>query len=718
MPSLGFLIGRIVQHVYLNVTRQTPSKQCAKMAKALLSLSFLWYAAAVSAAQDSFDQPDHMRLNFSSASPHVFASAFGLLQQWSNTFCPFGHSIVPCEIPINTNLYHARIDGDLPPSPEWFAFDAAMSYSIAGTLDTSHLLTYRTTKKVKCIYFDGTSAALNGDGNMDSQMVFIHNNSANVPKNPTFGPGKPNNRTSGDPNGPMLGAEYDRAEGLCAYIRENNLGGRGWGYEGIVRMNAGFELIWCDFESPSARLVSRINSGGHEFLDNDNSDDWAASLRDGDSRQFTGQKALQEPLIEDNERVRKPSPRRRRYMGSDVGWLTASANQYGFVGGMPGRGEVRVKLDSCGIWSFYDSGLVDQETARVTEERKTLNITSNGDWKSPADEDDREDGLQLLQRRRRSHRADHISKRDGLYMQDSIEQRLRMALDPMTNNCSGIDWHQTAEEIVLDYSTNLQGLVGLLKDLPNEFEKNRTETLAWLIPVRELGHLMMAPYYEYPSKSEIKASAGKAFRRDAPAAQDAYERCRDQHLPFGSESLASSEKPFFSATTDVLGAICQVVLSTFLSFEAVYYTAFDTPSSTLASLEIRQTAIKRRHDVEELMAWLGWADQWTACNPGCGPSELCWIPMWPISFMTRPSRKEEVQEGPDDRSPPRGRRPPPHGGPYHGGPYGGPYGGPHHGGPYGGPHYGPPPGFGWGDDDGFLWEPVCVNRTQMLAGMY
>jgi hypothetical protein len=61
--------------------------------------------------------------NFSSSAPHYFASAYGLLQQWSNTFFPNGHSIVPCEIPPLTKLYHGRKDAEVPPSPEWIAFD-------------------------------------------------------------------------------------------------------------------------------------------------------------------------------------------------------------------------------------------------------------------------------------------------------------------------------------------------------------------------------------------------------------------------------------------------------------------------------------------------------------------------------------------------------------------------------------------------------------------
>lgn len=62
-------------------------------------------------------------LNFSASAPHFFASVYGLLQQWPNTFFPNGHSIVPCEIPPLTTLYHGRKDAHEVPSPEWVSFD-------------------------------------------------------------------------------------------------------------------------------------------------------------------------------------------------------------------------------------------------------------------------------------------------------------------------------------------------------------------------------------------------------------------------------------------------------------------------------------------------------------------------------------------------------------------------------------------------------------------
>lgn len=87
--------------------------------------------------------PAAASLDFSSSSPHIFSSLRSLLQQWPNTFFPNGHSVVPCEIPPFTSLYHGRRDDQLPPDPEWFAFDIEMSYGIMGSSQSSHMLTVR-----------------------------------------------------------------------------------------------------------------------------------------------------------------------------------------------------------------------------------------------------------------------------------------------------------------------------------------------------------------------------------------------------------------------------------------------------------------------------------------------------------------------------------------------------------------------------------------------
>src|SRR5271163_2903916 len=125
--------------------------------------------------------------------------------------------------------------------------DIEMSYGIFGSGRNAHMLTYQSVKPIGCLYFDGMSAALMGTGQLDSQMVFLDGN--------TTGPSQP------EPAGPGPGVfgELERAQRLCQWVRDNELGGLGWGVEGIVRMNAGFEMTWCNFSSPSIRLLSHLN---------------------------------------------------------------------------------------------------------------------------------------------------------------------------------------------------------------------------------------------------------------------------------------------------------------------------------------------------------------------------------------------------------------------------------------------------------------------------
>ncbi|KAL8679095.1 MAG: hypothetical protein Q9186_004590 [Xanthomendoza sp. 1 TL-2023] len=190
----------------------------------------------------SFPEP---RLNFSSPAPHIFSTVHGLLRQGYNTFFPNGFSVVPCEIPAFTPLYHGWLNDKTPQSPEWLASTPDMTYGIMGSTQNSFLSTYQTTQPVKCLYFDGASGALGESGTMDTQMLFLYGN--------TTGP--PGKKRSAE----LLWDEYARAERLCEWLQERGLNAPGQGIEGIARMSAGFELIWCNFSSPSLRLVSRFN---------------------------------------------------------------------------------------------------------------------------------------------------------------------------------------------------------------------------------------------------------------------------------------------------------------------------------------------------------------------------------------------------------------------------------------------------------------------------
>lgn len=572
------------------------------------------------------------RLNFSSPHPLIFHSTFSLLQQWANTFYPTGLTVAPCIIPKHTTLYHAHHNGSFPPSPEWFGFDASMAYAILGSLPDSHLLTFRTTKDVKCLYFDGASAALMGDGTMDSQMLLIHNSSNQVPEDPHFGmpPSRPGHNETGPPDRygrPPPGrypleAEYNRAEGLCSFIKEKNLGGPGWGYEGFVRMNAAFEMIWCNFSSPSAKMISWLNVSSPRI--------------EGIEQSLSDSVSLLDDPPKHPPRLGKPfwDFRSMPFRGRSVyEWFLSATKTYGFVGGTPGRGEVRIKIDSCGLFSFYDPLLHDQEHARIEQERRALNLTVRGYWQQTT-ASDREAALQRLARRRRWQRAVNVSESDGQYMRDQIASRMRDTLEDSKPHCSGIDWVSVAQTIVAIYSADIYELKTALNETPPF--TNTTRTREWLSNIRGLAHHLYMPYYEYPPLP-LQDPLDVAFSVSVPTSQAALARCKDQTSLSQEDidQLSSSESLTHQAVSDVLSNLCSTLLSVFLSTEVIWLSHFNNIShipelAPPLRHTITSTMTRHLHAIEELMAWLGWADQWTNCSPGCEFGMTCAIPIWPV----------------------------------------------------------------------------------------
>lgn len=596
--------------------------------------------------QQEQERDEYPLLNFSSPSPLIFHSVFGLLQQWPNTFFEYGHTIAPCVVPKNTNLYHAHYNGDPPPSPEWFGFDAEMSYAILGTLPNSHMLTYRTVRDVQCLYFDGASASLMHDGDMDSQMVFIHNSSANVPDVPRFGrpPPKsgPYNDTRNWTDWNPLQAEYDRARGLCDFFNDNGLGGLGWGYEGVVRMNAGFEMIWCNFSSPSAKLVSWLNVSA-PLLDGDTSIDSVRPALD---------KVPSEPQRNDSRR-RSPIPINHPFQqrSSIYDWFASAAKRYGFAGSNPGRGETRVKIDSCGLFTLYDPVMLEQERARIQMERSQFNISVDGHWISPNDSE-RTAALTQLSRRRRMQRASNVTESDGKYMRHAVQTRMRGLLGEQRGICSGIDWIAITRDIVSDYGLGLTGLASLLSNFSILHMDEARERLR---TVRESIHRVYMPYYEYPSFT--KDTLDIAFSTRAPQSKAALERCTTRYKPADLAELSTSENVTYGAIEDALSAICDTMLPVFLSVERSwlrYYNNVSHPvpgDSSSMLQEFSRIMRRNQRSVEELMAWLGWVDQWTACSPGCELGEICYIPMWPAFFMWEPDKNHTGKGNRSDEDP-------------------------------------------------------------------
>lgn len=655
--------------------------------------------------------------NFSSSAPHYFASVYGLLQQWPNTFFPNGHSIAPCEIPPFTKLYHGRTDGEVPPSPEWLAFDMyvpsafqtshhlisdrGMSYGIMGGRRDSHMLTYQTTRPTKCLYFDGESAALMGTGQLDTQMLHIYSN--------VSGPDHPGGGFRG------LYDEYARAIGLCDWIALKKLGGKGWGVEAVVRMNAGFEMIWCDFSSPSIRLVSHLNitapllpleeDGGGEEIGK--VEEWVEEIRD--SRATPTSYFPLPPLRTRTDRATNPTnppappnwrsdwDREPFFRMQTWYWFAAGTAHYGSSGSGSGIGESRVKILSCGFLSYYAPKFTSVAISRAEEEQKNFNLTKEGLWLGPGSNGTRLDSLTALTRRRRAHTLSAVSSDDAIVMREDSE-RVSLELISSQANCSGMDWSIITNEIVQTYASDLASFLKMLQTFDSATKKNETALREWVIKVRDQTHAFLIPFLEYPPEP-----SESNWKRDSSLFNDTFSRCRYHYTrlldPNEGIFLNPQEQTLQWAVEETMSSICSVLIDTDLSMEGLWFSFFDTPTATSAINSqsafgvVRHEVQRWAGGVEELMAWLGWAGEWASCERKCEWDEKCYIPMWPLIHMS-PGGGGRRRPPPGDRKPGDGK------------PGGKPGDGP------GGPGKDRPPGggFRWQPDDSDLWQPKCVKR--------
>ncbi|ORY57140.1 uncharacterized protein BCR38DRAFT_413995 [Pseudomassariella vexata] len=639
------------------------------------------------------------RLNFSSTAPYLFSSVSSLLQQWGNTFFPNGHAVVPCEIPAYTLFFHGRLDGELPPSPEWLAFDIEMSYGIMGSTRNSHMLTYQTTRPVRALYFDGESAALMGLGQLDTQMLHVFSNLS----------GPPHNNFRG------LFDEYARATGLCDWLLGAGLRGDGWGYEGIVRMNAGFEMIWCNFTSPSLRLLTRLNVTAPQLpkKESSNGDDQGLGLH-LQQRQETSYYSLPSAPTK-TERATDPSnppmPPNWRWdfdrepflRSQGWGWFSSATYHYGASRNGPGLGEVRAKTIDCGIMSYYSPSFSNLTLTRSAAERELYNLTEQGYWQGESSSGNRTLGLTQIRRRRRYHHLGHATSQDAMLMRNTSERVLRDLLAG-NHSCSGADWTYITNEISQSVGIHLKELSKVL-DSFHAHSQNYTTVMNWMSILRSQSHTFYVGFLEYPEQytPSVWGPESKLFT-------DTYSRCRYRYsrlmVPSEGIELSPEEGDIKWAVEETYGAVCFVLLTIGFQIEEGWASYFNQlkpdPDSTAEPIQKHYGSLAATWSdgVQQLMAWLGWEDEFTGCAEVCAWDERCYIPMWPLMRWTG-------GDGPP-------RRPSDGNGTYPGFP---PYGGHGYGGPNrGGPNRGRPGGRRWGfmGDETELWEPTCAKVSHFM----
>ncbi|KAL0931249.1 uncharacterized protein CTRU02_213984 [Colletotrichum truncatum] len=222
-----------------------------------------------------------------SRGPQIFNAVHDSMKQWGSSLHHNGMSIFLATVPEGVLLYHGNTSPESPSEPDWLAYEIehaeqfAHSFSRrppkgppggppggppkeppgeppqgppghpdAGFFDTNgrqHVLgsraekraegargwlhVYRATEPLQLLYVDGMSGGKTTMGTLDTQDYLLRS----VRSDP-WAEKEPPKALGGGPMG-----ERERAVDLCKLSTS-------WGLHGILRMEAGFEIIMCDFE--------------------------------------------------------------------------------------------------------------------------------------------------------------------------------------------------------------------------------------------------------------------------------------------------------------------------------------------------------------------------------------------------------------------------------------------------------------------------------------
>ena len=272
---------------------------------------------------------------------YIFNVIHDSMRQWGSSLHHNGVSFFLASVPAGTQLYHGTHNEPPITGPEWLAFepehalvfanprgpggspppkpDPKDQQSLKDNSESSnhrdelrrrhphdndddddrppphfgapgYLHTYAAAKDLRLVYVDGEAAAKTDRGTLDSQDVVLLNITV----------------------GGSFGGERERAEKACQLANEE-WGGR---IDGLLRMEAGFEIILCSFERDLTLLrVSKVKG------------------TTPDGQDAAGKEAHEA----DDDKKRRPGP------GPDaLRWLRAVSARYDGIGGH----RVRLNFDS------------------------------------------------------------------------------------------------------------------------------------------------------------------------------------------------------------------------------------------------------------------------------------------------------------------------------------------------------------------------------------
>ncbi|KAI5899257.1 uncharacterized protein SCHCODRAFT_02604621 [Schizophyllum commune H4-8] len=506
--------------------------------------------------------------DLSTVAPFIFNELSSLLAQWPNTWHPNGHSIIPGTLSPYTTLYHARKDDILPtPSPEWLAFDPEMSYAVMASKipGPTYLRTYRTTRLARILYFNGMSAAW-GPGWLDTQhAVMAGKGLANATQ-------------------PAWWDDYGRAQGLCEW-------GASRGVEGIVRMNGGFEVIWCNFSSPALELVSNLNITPP--------DTQPGTLPDFPFPPPPGREVVLQDLL-DQESLRpvpdppedRPPHRGPPHRGPPRRWWQpaplARSGNYEWLRAASRRPFIpqpHITLFPASLVTFYHPRLTSLAPSRVNH-----TMTVHRAWAEASDAD-----VQSV-----------LDELDEVLSRSEAEMR-----------GSGVDWQGLARDVVWGWADRIAEMDAVLSGQA----ENATETA---LRVRALAYTPLSPYMA--PGTQPGASGRELFDEAARA------RCESLATGFakGGMLLTAQEQLLRESIDVVVRRLCD-------DFGALFAESWDVVATARSGLHDRKGTAGSdvqawQARVRDLVAWLDWP-AWMQCKEVCGRESVCTVPVWPIAWV-------------------------------------------------------------------------------------
>ncbi|OCH86231.1 hypothetical protein OBBRIDRAFT_251161 [Obba rivulosa] len=499
-----------------------------------------------------------------STAPYVFNSLAGLLTQWPNTYHPNGHTIIPGVLEPFTLLYHARKDPiGVPPSPEWFAFDPEMSYGIMAVMGgQTFMFTYQSVRPAKVIYFDGMSAALRlKSGWLDSQEVLLR------------GKGK----SGGEDYIPW--DEYGRAESLCDW-------GAPYGVEGYIRMNTGFELMWCNFSSPSLQLVSHLNITPPGTPPGAPIIEYPPPGRD---------------ILETSDRLPwmfSTSPL-SSVAWSD--WLRAAGRHNSIP-------QPQIRLDYSAFISFYDPRLRSLARAREGQAMRQHRIWPN------------------------------ISDSDA----ESVVRELRSVLQRSRTEIHGteLNWRSMAITLVERWGGRIVQLHDFLDNSTSALKAGRSLNLTeTLLAVRRQSYSPLNLYIDtttvlpsrdllsgrYPDVSHASYWNASSLRRCAFSATWFLHGDYIRHH-------TSQERLLQTSIEAVLLRLCS-------DYGVIFTESMNTEHQPERNT-LMEALDRWQARVVSLMEWLDWTD-WLRCEEVCPSNSACTMTLWPVLTFRVPGAPEE-----------------------------------------------------------------------------